>query len=108
MLFKAGQISLTLREWDDSTYDVTNNLVAENGRKSQKYAKNVIFLPIFSAENVIFSHLPAETLPEGTVKLNILLKKPGGLSGSGVPTFIVILRPYLSLNSFAIRQNCRP
>ena len=43
MLFKAGQISLTLREWDDSTYDVTNNLVAENGRKSQKYAKNVIF-----------------------------------------------------------------
>ena len=43
MLFKAGQISMTLREWDDSTYDVTNNLVAENGRKSQKYAKNVIF-----------------------------------------------------------------
>ena len=43
MLFKAGQISMTLREWDDSTYDVTNNLVAENGRKSQKYAENVIF-----------------------------------------------------------------
>jgi len=43
MLFKAGQISMTLREWDDSTYDVTNNLVAENGRKSQKNAENVIF-----------------------------------------------------------------
>lgn len=54
MLFKAGQISLTLREWDDSTYDVTNNLVAENGRKRQKYAKKCDFLPIFCAENVIF------------------------------------------------------
>ena len=47
MLFKAGQISMTLREWDDSTYDVTNSLVAENGRKRQKYAKNVIFCRFF-------------------------------------------------------------
>jgi len=43
MLFKAGQISLTLREWDDSTYDVTSSFGTENGRKSQKYAENVIF-----------------------------------------------------------------
>ena len=47
MLFKAGQISMTLREWDDSIYDVTSSLVAENGRKSQKYAENVIFCRFF-------------------------------------------------------------
>lgn len=34
---------MTLREWDDCTYDVTNSLVAENGRKRHKYAENVIF-----------------------------------------------------------------
>jgi len=47
MLFKAGQISMTLREWDYSTYDVTSSLVAGNGRKSQKYAENVIFCRFF-------------------------------------------------------------
>ena len=71
--------SVNLTKCSQFTYDVTNNLVAENDRKSQKYAENVIFC---------------------------LYLQPK--SGSGVPTFIVILRPYFSLKSLAIRQNCRP
>lgn len=35
--------SVNLTKCSQFTYDMTNNLVAENGRKSQKYAENVIF-----------------------------------------------------------------
>ena len=35
--------SVNLTKCSQFTYDVTNNLVAENDRKSQKYAENVIF-----------------------------------------------------------------
>ena len=53
MLFKAGQISMTLREWDDSTYDVTK-LGGRKWQEKTKICRKCDFLPILCAENVIF------------------------------------------------------